>query len=139
MSFLLDTNVVSEVVRPEPSPKVLNWMSTQRDDQLFISAISIGELWRGILLLPQSRKRRGLVGWIESDVSVAFAGRILPLDAAVMERWAHLHVSLQKVGRLPQPMDGLLAATAVYHGMTFVTRNIANFQVAGLRVLNPWL
>ena len=138
MSFLLDTNVVSETTRPQPSAMVLGWIAAQPGESLFISAITIGELRRGALVLAAGKKRNALLRWIETGIKADFAGRILPVDTAVMERWAELQIATQKVGRRLPLMDSLLAATALAHGLTLATRNLADFKAAGVPLLDPW-
>lgn len=138
MSFLLDTNVVSETMRKRPSAVVLDWVAAQVTESVFISAVTLGELRRGALLLGEGKKRNALLLWIETGIKADFAGRILPVDIAVMERWAELQIATQKAGRRLPLMDSLLAATALAHGLTLATRNLADFQAAGVPLLDPW-
>lgn len=138
MNFLLDTNVVSEAMRKQPNARVLNWIAGQIEESLFISAITVGELRRGSLALGDGKKRKALLRWIENGIKVEFAGRILPVDSAVMERWADLEVSTMKAGRRLPVMDSLLAATALAHGLTLATRNIPDFEAADVTLLDPW-
>lgn len=138
MTFLLDTNVVSETMRKRPSAAVLDWVAAQVGETLFISAITLGELRRGALLLGEGKKRNALLRWIETGIKADFAGRILAVDTAVMERWAELQIATQKMGRRLPLMDSLLAATALAHGLTLATRNTADFQAADIPLLDPW-
>jgi predicted nucleic acid-binding protein len=138
VNFLLDTNVVSETTRPQPSALVLDWIAAQAAESLFISAITIGELRRGALVLTEGKKRKALLHWIETGIKADFAGRILPVDTAVMERWADLQAVAGKRGRLLPVMDSLLAATALAHGLTLATRNIGDFKAASVALLDPW-
>ena len=138
MSFLLDTNVVSETMRKQPSAVVLDWVAAQVTASLFISAVTLGELRRGALLLGPGKKRNALLLWIETGIKADFADRILPVGIAVMERWAELQIATQKAGRSLPLMDSLLAATALAHGLTLATRNLADFQAAGVPLLDPW-
>lgn len=138
MNFLLDTNVVSETTRPQSSKAVLTWVATQAAESLFISAITIGELRRGALLLTEGKKRKALLRWIETGIKADFAGRILPVDTAVMERWAQLQATSEQAGRRLPLMDSLLAATALAHGLTLATRNTADFMAANVSLLDPW-
>ena len=138
MNFLLDTNVVSETTRPQPSAQVLDWVAAQASESLFISAITIGELRRGALLLTAGKKRRALLRWIETGIKAGFAGRILAVDTAVMERWAQLEATTRKAGRRLPLMDSLLAGTALVHGLTLATRNTADFAAADVPLLDPW-
>jgi len=127
VNFLLDTNVVSETTRPQPSALVLDWIAAQAGESLFISAITIGELRRGALLLPVGKKRRALLRWLETGIKADFAGRILPVDTAVMERWAQLQATSERAGRRLPLMDSLLA-----------TRNTADFKAADVPLFDPW-
>jgi len=138
VNILLDTNVVSEAMRKQPSARVLGWIAAQVEESLFISAITIGELRRGSLVLADGKRRKALLQWIETGIKAEFAGRILPVDIAVMERWADLQAATAKSGRALPVMDSLLAATALAHGLTLATRNIADFEAAGVALLNPW-
>lgn len=138
MSFLVDTNVVSESTRPKPNPAVLDWIAAQPEESLFISAITVGELCRGALLLPAGKKRNALLDWIENGIKADFTDRILPVDTAVMERWAHQQAAAEKSGRRLPVMDGLLAATALQHNLILATRNVADFEGTGIQLVNPW-
>jgi predicted nucleic acid-binding protein len=138
VNFLLDTNVVSEAMRKQPSTRVLGWIGAQIEESLFISAITVGELRRGSLVLGEGKKRKALLHWIETGIKAEFMGRILPVDTAVMERWADLQAATGSAGRRLPVMDGLLAATALAHGLTLATRNIADFEAAGVALLDPW-
>ena len=138
MNFLLDTNVVSEAMRKQPNVRVLGWIAAQIEESLFISAITVGELRRGSLLLGDGKKRKALLRWIETGIKAEFANRILPVDSAVMEHWANLEASTVKAGRRLPVMDSLIAATALAHGLTLATRNVADFETAGVRILDPW-
>jgi predicted nucleic acid-binding protein len=138
VSFLLDTNVVSEATRPQASRAVLDWIGSQEPESLFISAITLGELRRGALLLPSGTKRKALLRWIETDIQEAFAGRILPVDALVMEHWAQLEASTTKAGCRLASMDGLIAATALAHELVLATRNLSDFSGRGVPLFNPW-
>jgi len=125
-------------MRKRPNARVLAWIAAQIEESLFISAITVGELRRGSLLLDHGTKRKALLRWIETGIKAEFAGRILPVDTTVMERWADLETSTVKTGRRLPVMDSLLAATALAHGLTLATRNIPDFEAAGVALLDPW-
>ncbi|AAO55517.1 MULTISPECIES: type II toxin-antitoxin system VapC family toxin [Pseudomonas syringae group] len=134
--FLLDTNVVSELRKRNADANVLRWSRTQMASSLFISSITILELETGILRVERRDPTQGaaLRMWLDHHVLKAFAGRILPIDTQVAKRCAQLHV--------PDPRsecDALIAATALVHGMTVVTRNTADFKSSGAALLNPWI
>lgn len=134
--YLLDTNVISELRKPRADAHVMHWASTQAPASLFISALTVMELEAGVLRIERRAPSQGqqLRYWLENQVLAAFNGRILAIDTAVARRCAQLHV--------PDPRsecDALIAATALVHGLTVVTRNIADFQHAEVPLLNPWI
>jgi predicted nucleic acid-binding protein len=136
--FILDTNVVSELRKirlGRADENVAKWADSVDSVDLYLSAITVQELEMGVLLAERRDPPQGAIfrAWFESHVLPAFAGRILPVDTAVAKRSAALHVPD------PRPvMDSLIAATALVHGMTVVTRNVADFQSSGVSLLNPW-
>lgn len=135
--FVLDTNVVSELRKPaRANARVAQWASHISLDQLYLSALTVMEIELGVLRMERKDKRQGaeLRTWLEGQVLADFSGRILPLEVAVVRRCAELHV--------PDPMperDAMIAATAMVHGMTLVTRNVIDFQRAKVKLFNPWL
>ena len=138
MSLLLDTNVLSEVQRPAPSAKVLAWLDTIDEDRAFISVASIAELRRGVALLEDGRRRTALAAWLAHDLPERFAGRVLPIDHAVAERWGDLMAQSRRSGVALSVMDGFFAATALVNNLTLVTRNVKDFVAFGVLLLNPW-
>ncbi|RXH36902.1 MULTISPECIES: type II toxin-antitoxin system VapC family toxin [Bradyrhizobium] len=138
MNLLLDTNVLSEVRRPTPSPRVLAWLDTIDEDRAFISVASIAELRRGIALLEDGRRRTALAAWLAHDLPTRFAERVLPIDQAVAERWGDLMAQSRRSGVALSVMDGFFAATALVNNLTLVTRNVKDFAAFGVPLLNPW-
>lgn len=138
MNLLLDTDVLSEVQRPAPSPKVLAWLDAIDEDRTFISAATIAELRRGIALLDDGRRRAALSTWLAHDLPARFAERILPIDHAVAERWGDLVAQGRRNGIALSVMDGFFAATALSRNLTLVTRNVKDFAAFGVPLLNPW-
>jgi predicted nucleic acid-binding protein len=136
--FLLDTNVLSEVHRPEPDRQVLEWLAELDEDRAFISVISLAEIRRGIAFLDGGRKREALVNWLSHDLPQRFAGRVLLIDEAVAFAWGDLMGSARKRGIGLAAMDGLIAATAFAKDLTLVTRNTKDFQAFGLSLIDPW-
>jgi hypothetical protein len=133
--FVLDTNVVSELRRPEnANQKVVAWASSVPLASIFISVITVLELEFGALSIERKDKAQGLVlrSWIDHQILPRFEGRILPIDTAVAQRCAKLHVPDPRAER-----DALIAATALVHGMAIVTRN-TDFEPTGVQILNPW-
>lgn len=133
--FLLNTNVVSELVKPSPEPRVISWIQATEESLLFLSVLTIGEIRKGISSLPSGNKRALLESWLGNDLLMRFTNRILSIDFEIAERWGLL--SAQSKG-MPV-VDGLLAATALHHNLTFVTRNTSDVKLAGLGVFNPWI
>lgn len=125
------------MLREIPNPGVIEWIQNHPEDKLFLSALVIGELTRGVALLHQGKKRNALDTWIQS-VEVRFDGRILRLGEKECAKWGSLSAELQRQGIQVPMADGLIAATALVHKMTLVTRNVKDMQPMGVRVENPW-
>ena len=137
--FLLDTNCISELVRPKPDPRVMDWMEAIDETMLYLSVLTIGEIRKGVAGLAQGKRRIRLETWLEVDLQVRFAGRIVGIDTAVAERWGALAAEAKRKGKALSIIDGLLAATALHHSLTVVTRNAGDFTPAHVQVLNPWV
>jgi len=135
VSYLVDANVLCEVTRPQAAPRVLAWLE-RHDEQLHVSAITLGEILKGIRLLPAGRRRRALQDWF-AELESSFEGRVLPIDQEVMREWAALYAASQQAGHRLPAFDSLLAATAKVHDLTVVTRNRSDFPPS-LPVLDPW-
>lgn len=136
--YVLDTNLVSELRKAregKTDKNVAAWAASVLPSTLFLSAITVLELERGVLLIERRDTAQGalLRSWLESRVLPAFAGRVLPIDTAVAQRCAGLHVPDPRAER-----DALIAATALVHGMVIVTRNVADFEPTGVQIVNPW-
>jgi predicted nucleic acid-binding protein len=134
MTFLVDANVLSEPTKPVPSSRVVDWLSVN-EGNLVVDSIILGELCIGILALPRGRKRIELERWFDAVLQTIDC---LPWDAAISRRWAELVVSLQERGATMPLLDGMIAATALQHDLTIVTRNTRDFKTAGITVLNPF-
>jgi predicted nucleic acid-binding protein len=138
MRYLLDTNVLSELVKPTPSVKVTRWVATQSSIDLAISVLTIGELVKGVERMAASTRRTELLAWFRNDLSRQFVGRILPIDAAVSSEWGTLAARGRLAERELPVFDGLLLATARVHELTLVTRNERDCADRGIPILNPW-
>lgn len=135
--FLLDTNIISELVRPRPEPKVTAWVASTPEEVLHLSVLTIGEIRKGIASLRDTARRVVLEAWLDSDLTVRFAGRILSIDQPIADRWGRLAAAAGL--RTPLPViDGLLAATALHHNLILVTRNIRDVASTGVPLFNPW-
>ena len=136
--FLVDTNVLSEAVRTKPDQRVLDWIGAADEAILYLSVLTLGEIRKGLAILPQGKRRTRIEAWIEVDVQSRFAGRILPVTSPVADRWGLLAAEAKKKGRALATIDGLLAATALEHNLTIVTRNVRDFRDTHALLLNPW-
>lgn len=133
--FLLDTNVVSELRRKRPEPRVLHWFERVEDQQLYLSVLTIGEIRRGIERLTDPMQGSQLTAWLEGTLLPWLGSHLLPVNLRIAERWGQL---CGMAGRPLPAIDSLLAATALEHGLTLVTRNLGDFMLPGLHILNPW-
>ena len=138
MSFLLDTNVISELVAPSPNPSVTRWLEGLDQESIFLSVITIGELKCGIDKLSDSKRKRTLSEWLTGDLLIRFGDRILPIDIPVILKWGTLVASMEAKGKPLPAIDSLLAATARQFGLTFVTRNTRHFKATDISLFNPW-
>jgi predicted nucleic acid-binding protein len=134
MTYLVDANVLSEATRLAPDPRVIDWLGAHEED-FVVDSIILAELCIGILALPRGRKRTQLEGWFAAVVEVIDC---LPWDAVVSRRWARLVVDLRRRGQALPLLDGMIAATALAHGLTVATRNTRDFEKAGVKVIDPF-
>jgi len=136
--ILLDTNVLSELMRPLPGPGVEHWLATQPDASLFISAITEAELRYGVALLPPGKRRDGLAAVVAAMLAEDFAGRILPFDSAAVAAFAEIAAARRRAGRPIAQADAQVAAIAASRGAALATRNVPDFDGCGIAVVNPW-
>jgi toxin FitB len=136
--FLLDTNCISELVKPRPAAGVVDWIEAADEAILYLSVLTLGEIRKGLAGLSQGRRRTHLETWLEVELQQRFAGRIVPIDRAIADRWGLITVAAKAKGKTLSVIDGLLAATALHHNLTVVSRNAADFAMAQVQVLNPW-
>jgi len=136
--FLLDTNCISELVRPKPEQRVLDWLDAADESMLYLSVLTVGEIRKGLAALTQGKRRTQLESWLEIDLHARFSGRIVPIDGAVADRWGWLAGQAKRTGKPLSIIDGLLAATALQHNLTVVSRNTSDFSNTPVPVLNPW-
>lgn len=135
MSYLIDTNVLSELRRKNPNPGVLSWFTQRPATTLYLSVLTLGEIRKGIEGLGDDERRMALLDWLETDLPAFFSGRILPVDAPVADRWGRL---VAAAGRPLPAIDSLLAATVLAHDLVLVTRNSRDFSGLPLQLMNPW-
>jgi toxin FitB len=133
-TFLLDTNVISEVTVDRPDPNVMEWLEVWDTSQTYISVMTMGEIRKGIHSLKPSKKRASLERWLTRDLWEAYKNRVLPVDGKVAHFWGETMADYPN----NDAIDMIMAATALAHNMTLVTRNEKDFNVRGLRIMNPW-
>ena len=136
MSYLLDTNVLSELVRQKPNPNVVAWFTPLPAEALHVSVLTMGELRQGVERTVNAIRREKLRRWLETDLAGWFGDRVLSVDQTVADRWGRL------IAATPRPLpavDSLVAATALVHGLRVVTRNVRDFTLPGVDVIDPWL
>lgn len=136
--ILLETNVVSEPMRPAPEVRVVNWIDAQPLETLFLSAITVAELRAGVALLPRGRRRTSLHEALERRLLPLFAGRVVPFDLACTPAYAGVRARLRRAGRSISQVDGYIAAIAATHGLAVATRDTGPFEASGVDVINPW-
>lgn len=138
MSFLLDTNVISEWVKPQPDPQVVAWLNEVDEDQVFLSVASLAEIRRGVELMPQGKRRDHLAAWLVGELPIRFHGRIFDIDGRIADAWGTIMARGKKAGVNLGTLDACFAATAEVHRLTLVTRNVRDFLKLGVPLLNPW-
>lgn len=136
MSFLVDTNVLSELARARPEPKVVQWLR-ENEASLYLSTVTIGEIRRGIERLPTGERKTALLTWL-SGLCRRMEGRVLSFNTATAHVWGQLLATWERKGITIPSLDGQIAATAHRHGLTIVTRNLTDFQATGLKLFNPF-
>ncbi len=137
MKFVLDTCIISEAVRPRPEPAVLAWLAAQNESELFLCALTLGELGKGIERLKRGSKRSALENWL-LDLERRFGSRVLPIDASVALHWGHLDALLAAKGKTLPVVDGLIAACTIGNAAVLATRNVKDFVETGVELFNPW-
>ena len=138
MSFLLDTNVVSETMRPQPHAGVLEWLANVDEDRVHLSVVTLAEVRHGIELLPVGQRRKRLDDWLRHDLVLRFEGRILPISLEIADVWGKIVARRDAIGRPISVMDAFIAATAETHALTLVTRDVAGFETVVGKIVNPW-
>jgi toxin FitB len=139
MSFLLDTNVVSEWAKPHPNAGVVAWLAEADEDRIFVSIVTLAELRYGIERMSAGQRRRRLDQWLRDELPLRFEGRVLLVDAAVADGWGHVLAQSEAVGRPISAVDAFIAATVRVHGLALVTRNTSDFESTVRSIINPWI
>lgn len=138
MKYLLDTCLVSELVRKSPNANVVKWLAECDEDLTYLSVLTLGEIQKGISGLNDKKRKRSLQNWLDSELKSRFSGRILPISEEVAQMWGQIQGEAEAKGITIPSIDGLIGAIAVAHNLTIVTRNEKDFVSSGARILNPW-
>ena len=138
MNYLMDTCVISEIIKPKPSSKVIKWLRSCQDENLFLSSLTIGEIQKGISKLPDSRKRNKLQKWMDTELIRRFDKRVLVIDIKVAQKWGEIQASSEITGTKMPVIDSFIAATGLVYDMTVVTRDTSGMEKSGARLFNPW-
>ena len=136
--FLLDTNCIFEAVRVNPEPRVMAWLEAADENLLYLSALTLGEIRKGLAVLPPGGRRMKLEAWLEVELRARFSGRVLSVDVEIADRWGLFTAAAKGRGRPLSVIDGLLAATALHHNLAIVSRNVSDFSNVPVPVINPW-
>lgn len=139
MKYLLDTCVISELIKKQPDPGVLTWISRIEESDLCISVLTIGELHKGVEKLPDSQKKSKLHEWISSDLEIRFGNRIIDIDLKISTIWGEILAVSEKKGRTMPVIDSLIAATGICYNLVVVTRNVKDMEISGVELLDPWV
>ncbi|MBF0236707.1 MAG: type II toxin-antitoxin system VapC family toxin [SAR324 cluster bacterium] len=138
MKYLLDTCVISELVKRKPNDKVIQWIENQQEEALYLSVISIGEIQKGISKLPESDRKQKLQVWLKEELSLRFEKRIMNIDIQVAKTWGEIQSKAEQKGKSLPAIDSLIAATGLAYQLTVITRNIEDMVESGVNLYNPW-
>jgi len=137
--YLLDTCVISEVIKPRADKNVISWMRNQDEESLFLSVLTFGEIEKGIEKSPDEARKRKLKLWVEEDLKKRFEGRILPINIDVSIKWGSIQGNAELQGKPMPAIDGLIAVSGVVHNCIVVTRNVSDMKQSSAELLNPWI
>lgn len=138
MNFLLDTNIVSEWIKPQPHSGVINWLSSVDEDRVHLSVVTLAELRHGIERMPDGKRRERLEQWVQDELTQRFDGRVVEINARTADIWGRIVAKCQSIGKPMGTMDAFIAATAMVHQFTLVTRNVTDFLATDVQLINPW-
>ena len=138
MKYLLDTCVISEIIRLHPDENVMSWLQSQNEDNLYLSVLTFGEIEKGIEKTSNETRKRRLKLWVEEDLRKRFAGRIIPIDLNISVKWGAIQGAAERVGKPMSTVDGLIAISGLIHNCIIVTRNISDMEESSAELFNPW-
>ena len=139
MKFLLDTCVISEVIKPKPNENVVQWLQQQREQDLYLSVLTFGEINKGIEKAVDATRKQRLKLWVEEDLKIRFKGRVLSIDLAVANKWGEIQAQSEKIGKPMASIDGLIAVSGLVNNCIVVTRNTSDMENSTTILLNPWI
>lgn len=139
MKYLLDTCVISEIIKREPDDNVISWIQNQNEDDLYLSVLTFGEIEKGIEKLSDGSRKNHLKLWVVGDLKKRFKGRIIPIDMRIAARWGEIQGIVELAGKPMLSIDGLIAVSGIVNNCTVVTRNISDMEQSSAVLLNPWL
>ncbi len=138
MKYLLDTCVISEIIRPQPDENVISWVQSKNENSLYLSVVTFGEIEKGIEKALDPTRKRKLQLWVEQDLKQRFENRIIPIDLEISGRWGAIQGGAELAGKSMPVIDGLIAVSGLVHNCIVVTRNIADMKQSSVELLNPW-
>jgi len=138
MSYLIDTCCISELVKKKPNPNVVKWFSDRDELSMYLSVITFGELRKGIQKLSDSKKKKELNRWVKEDLNRRFKNRVLSINMEEVNKWGEILATAEKAGKPLPAIDSLIAATALVHNLSVVTRNTKDMEGSGVEIINPW-
>lgn len=139
MKYLLDTCVISEIIRPKPNENVIAWMQSQSEDNLYLSVLTFAEIEKGIKKAPDLTRKRKLKLWLEEDLKKRFKGRIIPINLDISTKWGEIQAISELSGKPMPVIDGLIAVSGLVYNCIVVTRNTSDMEQSSVELLNPWL
>ncbi len=139
MKYLLDTCVISEIIRPRADENVISWMQNQDEKSLYLSVLTFGEIEKGIEKSPDEARKRKLQLWLEEDLKERFEGRIIPINMDVAVKWGAIQGNAELSGKPMPAIDGLIAVSGLVHNCIVVTRNVSDMEQSAVELLNPWV
>lgn len=138
MKYLLDTCVISELIKRQPSPSVEKWVNSQNEENMFLSVLTIAEIQKGITKLPESHKKENLQVWLNDDLQQRFFGKILNINYEIASLWGKIQGRAEQQGKKMSVVDSLIATTGLVYDCVVVTRNVTDMEFSGCKILNPW-
>jgi len=138
LKYLLDTCVISELIKPQPNQSVVEWLNSQNEEDIYLSVLTIGEIQKGIAKLPDSIRKDNLQNWLDNDLQQRFYGKIFDINYEVASTWGKIQGKAEKEGKKMSVIDSLIATTGIFFDCVIVTRNVSDIDVSGCEILNPW-